>query len=190
MRAKAEVVHCWMILQMHFACQGSVAPRRGTYDRLIFWTMVEVFPMEVLFQVAVATERPQALHCGAGSSLSPRQKNTLGGVAIMREGFGKSWPACPLGQAWCPTRSDGAFATAGTPAFLHAAKRSHGTDGLRPPFVLLVRRWSGGGEETSHDSDTVHEDVMLGLQYPWPSSHRRLASTKFVALIRVRRLRL
>ena len=101
-------------LQMHFACQGSVAPRIGTCDRLTFWRMAEVFLMEMLVQVAVAMERPRALHYSAGSSLSPRQKNTPGGFAIMREGFGKSWPACPLGQAWCPTRSDGAFATAGT----------------------------------------------------------------------------
>ena len=47
-----------MILQVHFACQGSITSQMGACDRLIFWMMAEVFTLEVLVQVAAAVKRP------------------------------------------------------------------------------------------------------------------------------------
>jgi hypothetical protein len=78
--------HFCMILR--FACQGSITPRMGTYDRLIFWTILEVFPMEVRFHVAMAIERSQTLHCR--QFLVAKVENTLGGFGFKRDGFRKS----------------------------------------------------------------------------------------------------
>ena len=52
-----------MTLQMHCASQFDVAPRMRARDRLPVRVMAKVFTMEVLLQVAVARERPQAFHC-------------------------------------------------------------------------------------------------------------------------------
>ena len=73
-----------MILQMQCACQSHVALRMGADDRLIFRMMSEVFSVEVLFQVAAAMLRPQALHCR--QFLVAKAENALSGFAFEREG--------------------------------------------------------------------------------------------------------
>ncbi len=62
-----------MILQVHFAFQGSFAPRMRAYDRLSVRMMAEVLPMEVLFQVAVAVWK-DFKRASVGSPSQPTQK--------------------------------------------------------------------------------------------------------------------
>ncbi len=52
-----------MILQMHCAVQGSIAPGMGTYDRLTVRMVAEMLAMEVLFEVAATRESLQAISC-------------------------------------------------------------------------------------------------------------------------------
>lgn len=71
-----------MIPQMHFAFQGSFAPRMRAYDWLTVQMMAEVLPMEVLFQVAVAVEGLQASLCR--QSFTTEAEDTLSGFAFDR----------------------------------------------------------------------------------------------------------
>lgn len=98
---------------MQCACQIHVALRMGACDRLIFRMMSEVFSVEVLFQVATAMVRPQALHCR--QFLVAKAENALGGFAFEREGFGKSWRRVLFFELGLRR---GALSTAETPAFL------------------------------------------------------------------------
>ncbi len=74
---------------MHFAVQGNATPGMRTRNRLIVRAVAEVLTIEVLFQFAVAVERPQAFFCG--QTFVAKTENTLGGFACKREEFGQSW---------------------------------------------------------------------------------------------------
>ncbi len=53
--------HFGMVLQMHFAVQGNVAPGMGTYDRLTVRIVAEMLAMEVLLEVTARRESLQAI---------------------------------------------------------------------------------------------------------------------------------
>jgi len=57
------VHHFCMILEVHFSCQGNVAPGIGACYRLTVRMVAEMLAMEVLFEVAVTGESPQAFSC-------------------------------------------------------------------------------------------------------------------------------
>lgn len=52
-----------MVLQVHFACQGHVAPGMVTHDRLTVRMVAEMLAMEVLFEVATTRKSLQAISC-------------------------------------------------------------------------------------------------------------------------------
>ncbi len=55
--------HFGIVLQIHFAVEGSVAPGIGVYDRLIIRMVAEILAIEVHFEVAATSESFQASSC-------------------------------------------------------------------------------------------------------------------------------
>ena len=74
-----------MILKIHFTCEGNVALRMGTRDRLIVGMMAEMFAMDVLLEIAASPENFQTT---IGQQIFvPEAKNALPVLTLDLDNF-------------------------------------------------------------------------------------------------------